>query len=245
MLKFAEFREFSNKIVNGNAYRSVKWIWLLGHCAMPFLAVWYILHVPVREMIPSLLLKFWPAVLAFCMLFWLIFEALLLMYRFPLKTRDALVLVGVFVLQYTAMFWGSGSAPYAAFTSIASTLLAMGVCAALLTVKTVAGMDRTMKGAAVLIIVLLFLPPALFLPVVLFGLREMSLVVKIVNIAFMLNAVAVGVRELVGLSVFGKPDGQKAAFDAEWERWAAPTIVLLILSAVGALVMGGILNASG
>ncbi|MGD9874805.1 MAG: hypothetical protein AB7T27_11145 [Kiritimatiellia bacterium] len=229
--------------MNGKAYKSLKWIWLIGHCAMPFLAVWYILQVPVQEMIPALLLKLWPAVLTFCMVFWLIFEALLLMYRFPLKIRDALILVGVFVLQYAAMFWGSGSASYAAFTSIACTLLAMGVCAALLTVKTVAAMDSTMKWAAALIIALLFLPPVMFMPLLLFGLREMPPIAKIANTAFMLNAVGVGVRELVGLTVFGKPDDQKAAFDAEWERWAAPTIILLILSAVGALTMGGILNA--
>jgi len=229
--------------MNRNAYRRLKWVWLIGHCAMPFLAVLYFRHVPVREMIPPILFHFWPAVLTFCMVFWLIFEALLLMYRFPLDVRDALVLVGVFVLQYAFMFWGSGSAGYAAFTSIVCTLIAMGICAALLTVKTLSSMNRDMRLAAGLIIVLVFTPAAVFMPILLYGLRGMTSTLKILNIAFMLNAVVVAVRELVSLSVFGKPDAQQAAYDEEWQKWAAPTIILLILSAAGAAVMGGIMNA--
>lgn len=229
--------------MNQKGYKSLKWVWLIGHCAMPFLAVFYVLHVPVRDMVPAVLLHFWPVVLAFCMVFWLIFEALLLMYRFPLNLRDALILVGVFVLQFAFMFWGSGSATYAAFTSIVCTLVAMGVCAALLTVKTVASMDRNTRLAAVLIIVLVFLPAAVFMPILLYGLRDMTNVLKILNIAFMLNAVAVAVRELLSLTIFGKSDAQQAAYDEEWKKWAAPTIILLILAAVGAAVTGGILNS--
>ena len=224
-------------------YNYLKWIWLLGHCAMPFLAAIYVLHVPVCEMVPAVLLHFWPVGLAFCMVFWLIFEALLLMYRFPLNIRDALILVGVFVLQYAFMFWGSGSAFYAAFTSIVCTLMAMGVCAALLAVKTVSSMDRRARMAAGLIIVLVFLPAALLVPILLYGLRDMSLALKVVNIALMLNAVTVAVRELVSLTIFGKKDAQQAAYDEEWKKWAAPTIILLILSSVGAAVMGGIMNS--
>ena len=41
------------------AYRGLKWIWPIGNCAMPFLATWHFLHVPVQDMIPVLPLKLW------------------------------------------------------------------------------------------------------------------------------------------------------------------------------------------
>jgi hypothetical protein len=48
------------------------------------------------------------------------------------------------------------------------------------------------------------------------------------------------VFSLYHFSVFVPPAQADAAYDREWERWAAPTIIVLILSAAAAVVVAGV-----
>jgi hypothetical protein len=48
------------------------------------------------------------------------------------------------------------------------------------------------------------------------------------------------VFSLYRFSVFAPASENDAATTREWERWAAPTIIILILSATAAIVVAGI-----
>ena len=66
------------------------------------------------------------------------------------------------------------------------------------------------------------------------------------SLAVMAGNVWSTVRGLWSVTILGaKGDPESRAYDAEWERWAAPTIITLILSATAAIVLGGISQASG
>jgi hypothetical protein len=53
------------------------------------------------------------------------------------------------------------------------------------------------------------------------------------------------VFSLYRFSIFAPPPGNDAAYTREWERWAAPTIIILILSATAAIALSGFARSRG
>jgi hypothetical protein len=228
--------------MNNRLYRAVKWLWLLLQALILPLAALYAAEVPpVRWplFLPAPLLYFAGAVF---LVLWLIAQSLLAMARFPLALNRALFMVGGTVVQI-AFLVGSGSSLARAFYSVFfATLFALAAVVAILAV--VAMRRQTWSAAAKLAALLMQLPVAGLIWFMLTPLRpafspplfwrEMR--------EWLILAVNSGlvVFSLYHFSVFAVAEEAATAYAREWERWAAPTIIVLILSAAVAAVLAGI-----
>ncbi|HOW97846.1 MAG TPA: hypothetical protein P5567_15145 [Kiritimatiellia bacterium] len=241
-------------------YRFLKWTWLLGQCLMPVLAAVYLSRHPgLLAAPPGLTSPFATALYRLLLhvsasaylILWLIAEAMLCMYRFPLRTAGAAGLVGGFLLQFAVLAVTGQSACFAAFTGLYVTLAALFACLVWLglAAATRQGSGRGRPGGlaawapAVALLALGILPLAfLFRPwwAAFAGLRPAFRAVN--GLILLLNAAATA-RTLAGFSIWGRTDPQETLFYREWEKWAAPTIILLILTVVGAILVAGISGA--
>ena len=238
-------------------YHRIKWTWLLFQCAMPVLAACYVaradpalLGPPAWLPLPTLLVKVLLAVaLTVYLILWLIAESVLAMARFPLDFWDAVKLVGGGLGQFIFLLATGGSVCFTAFVSLFLTLAALFGCLVLLLAAEALKRVRARRlpwrgaGAALLAILIGLVPFAVLLPLVARGYRELAGWAQAANGLLLLVQAGLVVRTLVGFSVFGRPDPRQKEYEREWERWAAPTIVLLILTTVAAGMIVGISHA--
>ncbi len=222
-------------------YHVIKWLWLLLQALVLPLAALHAVSAAVRWplVLPAPLLIFAGA--AFLVL-WLITQALLAMARFPLTLKGALLLVGGTVAQFTFLVASGGSlaaAAYAVFFAILAALAALVAIMAVIAVRRQIGSPRARLTA-----LLALLPAAGLLWFLAAPLRPnisglSSWRPALDWLVLTLNSGLI-VLSLYGFSIFAAPSENDAAYTREWERWAAPTIILLILSAVAAVVLAGI-----
>jgi hypothetical protein len=223
-------------------YKAVKWLWLLLQAVILPLAAAYAADMPPTRWplsLPAPLLYFAGAVF---LVLWLIAQSLLAMARFPLNLKGALLLVGGTVAQLAFLFASGGSLAHAAYSVFFATLAALAVVGAILAV--VAMRWRTGPPETRLAAMLAQLPAAGLIWFMLTPLRPVfpRLSFWRETLEWLVLAANSGliVFNLYRFSIFAAPGEADAAYDLEWENWAAPTIIILILSATAAIVVAGI-----
>ncbi len=222
-------------------YRAIKWLWLLLQALVLPIAALHAVSARVRWPLspPALLLYFAGA--AFLVL-WLIAQALLAMARFPLTLKGALLLVGGTVAQFASVVAAGGSFTAAVYAVFFATLAALVAVVAVMIV--IAAWRRIGSPWARLAALFSLLPAAGLLWFLAAPLRPAFSRLPPWQGAFewLLLALNSGliVFSLYRFSIFVAPAENDAAITREWERWAAPTIIILILSAAAAIVVAGI-----
>ncbi len=249
----------------GKVYYYVKWLWLLTQCAMPVLAVLYVVRFMSTEpeslyFLFSLRQELFLFLLAssgsLYLVLWLIAESLLGMYRFPLKLPAALLLLGGFFIQFIVLSLTGGSPFFAAFTGIYITMAAIFasvfifVLSRIIRVTPDSFKSSPLKAltiwlGAVFGAVILMLPLVILFSPLWYGFRELNHFIKIINGTIIILNTFSTMKLLKGFTVFGHPDPLDSQYIAEWQKWAPQTIVLLILAVTTAVILGGILSATG
>jgi len=222
-------------------YHVIKWLWLVLQALVLPLAALHAVSAPVRWplSLPAPLLYFAGA--AFLVL-WLIAQSLLAMARFPLTLKGASLLVGGTVAQFAFLVASGGSLPAVAYSVFFAMLAALVAITAIATV--VAFLRHIGPSWARLAALLALLPAAglawfLAAPLRPAFSRLLSWRQALEWLALALNSALI-VFSLCRFSIFAPPPDNDAAYAREWEKWAAPTIIILILSAVTAIVMAGV-----
>lgn len=173
---------------------------------------------------------------------WLIAQSLLAMARFPLTLGGALLLVGGTVAQFAFLAVSGGSLAVAAYSVFFATLAALALVALMLT--AVALYRRTGPLTARLLALLAQLPVAGLVWFTFTPLRSAAsgrlALHELADWLALAGNVGLIVFSLYHFSVFSSPAVDDEAYDREWQRWAAPTIISLILSAAAAVVAAGV-----
>ena len=229
-------------------YRAIKWLWLLLQALILPLAALHAVSPVVRwplaltpridGVLPSLLLGLVGAVF---LIFWLIAQALLSMARFPLTLKGGALLVGGTVAQFAFLVASGGSLAGAAYAVFFATLAALVVLTAIM--AAIAARRQIGSPRARLAALLALLPAAglvwfLAAPLRPVFSRLSSGRQALEWLVLALNAGLI-VFSLYRFSIFAAPAENDAAYTREWERWAAPTIIILILSATAAIALSG------
>ena len=218
-----------------------KWLWLLLQALILPLAALHAVSRSVRWplFLPAPLLYFFGA--AFLVL-WLIAQSLLSMARFPLTVRGGALLAGGTVLQFASLAASGGSLAAAAYAVFFATLAAVAIIVAIMV--AVAWIRRLGPPQARLAALLALPPAAGFAWFLAAPLRPAFSGLPAGRQALEWLALALNsgliVLSLCRFSVFSPAPDNDADYAREWEKWAAPTIVILILSAVTAIVVAGI-----
>ncbi len=230
-------------------YRASKWLWLLLQALVLPLAALHAVSAPVRwplgvaarggGVLPALLLGVVGSLL---LIFWLMAQALLAMARFPLTLKGAALLVGGTTAQFAFLIGSGGSPAAAAYAIFFATLTALIVLAAILAVM--AARRRIGSTRARLATLLALLPAAglaWFLATPLLqDFSRLSPGQKALDWLLLALNSGLIVFSLYRFSRVAPPPDNDATVTREWERWAAPTIIILILSATAAIVLAGI-----
>jgi hypothetical protein len=222
-------------------YGAVKWLWLLLQALVLPLAALHAVSPEIRWplIMPAPLLYF--AAVAFLVL-WLIAQSLLAMARFPLTLKGGALLVGGTVAQFASAIAAGGSLSEAAYALFFAVLAALAVVAAIMAVF--AAIRRLGSPWARLTALLALLPAAglawfLAAPLRPAFSRLPAWRAALEWLVLALNSGLI-VFSLYRFSIFAPTPENDAAYTREWERWAAPTIILLILSAAAAIVLAGV-----
>lgn len=229
---------------NHALYRSAKWVWLFMQCLLLPLSVLYL----CRTDIPPFPTGPWQLLLvisgAVFLISWLIAQSLVAMYRFPLDTAAALQLVVGQPLTLLFIFLLGGLPLFAAFTTFYTTLLALSICAAGLSFVAVKQAKASLKQVMLVLVLLLSgLYWLIWLAIPIYRtLMELPNWKRLLEgLVLAANILATG-RTLWGTTIFAKGEELEAVYDEEWQHWAAPTIIGLILSSVTAAVVGGLVQ---
>jgi hypothetical protein len=221
-------------------YRAIKWLWLLLQALILPLAALHAVspRIPWPLPLPALLLGLVGAVF---LIFWLIAQALLAMARFPLTLKGGALLVGGTVAQFAFLVASGGSPAAAAYSLFFATLAALVVLTAIM--AAIAASRRIGSPRARLAALLALLPAAGLVWFLAAPLRPVysrlpSGRQALEWLVLALNSGLI-VFSLYRFSIFAPPAENDAAYTREWERWAAPTIIILILSATAAIALSG------
>lgn len=230
-------------------YNAIKWLWLLLQALILPLAALHAVSPAIRwplavtprndGVLPALLLGLIGA--AF-LIFWLIAQALLAMARFPLTLKGGALLVGGTIAQFAFLVASGGSLAAAAYALFFATLAALVALIAIMAV--IAFRDGLGSPRARLTALLALLPAAglvwfLAAPLGPLFSRLPSGRQALDWLVLALNSGLI-VFSLYRFSIFAAPAENDAAYTREWERWAAPTIIILILSATAAIALAGV-----
>ena len=223
-------------------YRLLKWIWLLYQALILPLSALYLSTPQTRlSVIPLARIILFLLGAAFLVL-WLIAQSLLALYRFPLGTPTALRLVSGHVLQFVLILLAGASWPFTFYLSFFTTLTAIVIMVLILSAwKLLARPGRWLRVFLFIVLALsclLFLQ--IFLGPLLIGFSGLRPWPKTLDIAAMAANIGYTVQALYGFSIFARPGPRVPLFDREWQRWAPATVIMLMLSAAAAVVVGGI-----
>lgn len=221
-------------------YRYNKGLWLLMQAFLLPMAAIYLSRTPLLTFESELLKLLLELVGAFLLILWLIAQALLIMYRFSLKLAPALRLTAGYLLSFIIIWVLEGTPLFAAYTAFFTTLLAIIACGASLLFHafrenkpTLIQLLITLAAFAAVLCVAVWL----FVPL-LNGMNHLppfSILATFIILSINTTATT---RSLWGKTIFSNViDDQADQYNAEWERWAAPTIITLILSATAALLI--------
>jgi hypothetical protein len=229
---------------NDTLYRYNKGLWLLMQALLLPMAAIYLSRVPLLTFNSELIKILLELVGAFLLVLWLIAQSLLIMHRFPLKLVPALRLTAGYLLSFLIIWALEGTPLFAAYTAFFTTLLAMIACGACLVFKAFRESKPTVKMLLIALPVfaaVLFAAAWLFIPL-LHGIDYLpSLSILAALIVLGINTIAT-TRTLWDKTIFSEAvDDQAGQYNAEWQKWAAPTIITLILSATAALLIAAIL----
>jgi hypothetical protein len=226
----------------GNSlYRWLKWLWLLLQALILPLAARHAVAARVSWP-PAVLAPLLYFIGAAFLILWLMAQALLAMARFPLTLKGALLLVGGTLAQFGFRLASGDSLSAAAYALFFATLAALVVLVAIMAV--IAARQRRGSPLARLFALLALLPAAGLAWVLSAPLRPAfsrlaSWRQALEWLVLALNSGLI-VFSLYRFSAFAPAAEDDAAYSREWERWAAPTIIILILSATAAIVLAGI-----
>ncbi len=230
------------------SYRTIKWLWLLLQALiLPLAALhavspavrWPLAFAPgMRGILPRCC---WLSSAPLFLVFWLIAQALLSMARFPLTLKGGALLVGGTVAQFASLVASGGSLAAAAYAVFFATLAALIVAcrhhgrdgqppADRLAARQAGRPAGAAAGGRAGLVPGGSLRPAFS--------RLASGRQALEWLALALNAGLI-VFSLYRFSIFAPPPDNDAAYTREWEKWAAPTIIILILSATTAIALAG------
>jgi hypothetical protein len=235
-----------NDEAGNRLYRAVKWLWLLLQALILPLAALHAVSAPLNWplALPPPLLYFAGAVF---LVLWLIAQSLLSMARFPLTLKGGALLVGGTVAQFASLVASGGSlagAVYAVFFSTLAALAAVVAISAVIAIWRRIGPPQTRLAALLALLPTAGLAWFLATPLrpVFAGLTPWRQALEWLVLA--LNSGLI-VFSLYRFSIFAPTPEKEAAYTAEWERWAAPTIIILILSATAAIALAGFARSRG
>jgi len=230
-----------DKVNVSPVYRLLKWIWLLFQASiLPVSAIY--LSTPPAELsvIPVARIGLFLLGAAF-LVFWLIGQSLLAMYRFPLGTAVAARLVGSQAFQFVLIVLTGASWTFAFYASFITTLTAVIIIVMILSGwKMLARPVRWLKVFFYLCLAflcLLFLN--IFLGPLFIGFTGLETWQVVLDIAAMALSIGQTVYALYSFSIFGRPTRLGPLYDKAWQKWAPATVIVLIISAVAAVVIAG------
>ncbi|MCJ7611298.1 MAG: hypothetical protein MUP19_03470 [Candidatus Aminicenantes bacterium] len=229
---------------NGNdspSYRLLKWAWLLFQASILPVSALYLSTAPSElSVIPVARIALFLLGSAF-LVFWLIGQSLLAMYRFPLGTAPALRLVSGQALQFVLIFLAGASWTFAFYlsfiTKLAAVIILVMILAGWKLLARPLRLFRVLFYLCLAFLCLLFLN--IFLGPLLIGLSGLQSWQIAVDIAAMTLNIGQTVYTLYSYSIFARPSRLSPLYDRAWQKWAPATVILLILSAVAAAVIAG------
>ncbi len=219
-------------------YKVAKWSWLaLQGLILPLAAVHLTPAGATRGTLPLLPVLGGTALLVL----WLIGQSLLAMYRFPVERGPAVQLVLGYLAQLLCMLALGGNLFAASFVTLGVTLVALWVTALGLIASALrrglVSRPAGFLGAGALFLVGFF---ARWLwPPFWAGLAGLAPWARTLNLLVLAANVALTAGHLRGLTTLA-PAPADPEQEEEWQRWAAPTIITLILSATAAIVVAGL-----
>ena len=232
---------------NPRLYKFIKTIWLLLHGAiMPGAVAFLVLHGYLSAQ--SAHLGFYPVriVGSALIVLWIIGISLLAMYRFPLTVGAAGRMVVIALLQFILIFIFGGDALFALYSNFLGSFVAIAV---LLVVMLVVAffMKKIPRRSVVFVLMAVVIAPLVVWKIgqpFVDNLKLMALVPAGFSAFIAISNTVSIIAGLYKLSVFGGGVENKKGYDEEWERWAPATVIVLILSAVVAFALGGIMQAA-
>jgi len=238
--------EFATR-VQTRFYLWIKRAWLLYLAAiLPLTAVHLSVYArkPVSPSPRGFLLYFLGAVF---LVLWLIAQSLLGMSRFPLETRPALRLVSASYLQILIVLLLGSSWTYPFYLAFLTTLAAIVILVLIGAGWKCLAPPRSLGKILLFFVFPIFTAPLFWflLPPLISGLAALRPWQIALEITVIAGTIGILVRTLHGLSIFARPTPLDPLYYREWERWAAPTIIILILSATAAILIFAISTATG
>ncbi len=223
-------------------YRLLKWVWILYLASLSPLAMIYMSSPESRLGVVSMSRIGLSIFGASFVIFWIATQSLLAVYRFPKGTVPAARLLAGQALQAALALVAAPSWSFALYTCFVSILTAL--CVLVLALSGWKLLARPIRLFRVLVYVcfvaLCFLFYQIFLGPLSIGFSALSGLSLVVIIAAMAVNVVNTVLVLYHFPVLAKPVRLGPDYDRVWQRWAPPTMVLLIASAVAATVMAGV-----
>jgi hypothetical protein len=230
----------------GKLYNWNKGLWLLMQSLLLPMSAIYL----ARESLfffPNDLLKLLFALAgSLLLILWLIAQALLVMHHFPLRLAPALRLTAGYLFSFLIIWALEGTSLFAAYVAFYTTLLAMTACGAGLFFQAFRISKLPVKQllqALPVFVVILIVTAWFFMPL-LHGMDNLLSTSSLTTfIVLGINTLAT-TRALWGKTIFSAATNNlEDQYTLEWERWAGPTIITLILSATAALIIFSILTA--
>jgi hypothetical protein len=230
---------------NDALYRWNKSLWLMMQALVLPMSAIYLSRIPALTLPNELLKILFGLIGSFLLILWLIAQALLIMHNFPLRLAPALRLTAGYLLSFLIIWIIESTALFAAYAAFFTTLLAMLTCGAVLFFQTLKQRKLSAKQVLTTIPVfaaLLIVTAWLFMPL-LHGLDYMPASSSLATLVVLAINTISTTRALWEKTIFSDALSDQAdQYSAEWEKWAGPTIITLILSATAAIIIFAILT---
>lgn len=223
-------------------YKGLKLLWLLAHGAILPVAIFYLnssgyLKTASGEIKLSILVP-----LVVILILWIIGMALISMYRFPLDIFKAAQIVLLLFLQIAVLYL-FGDLFFAIYTTFLTSTAAIAIIAGTMSIIAANSKTGLLKGIIIALVVLAIATWIVFVlsqPFIKEFLKIPNFWEQLIAIVVIVANIGSTVANLHRLSIFSGNSDMTAELDKEWEKWAAPTVIVFILSTVLAFVLGGI-----
>lgn len=168
--------------------------------------------------------------------------ALISMYRFPLDIFKAAQIVSLLFVQIAVLYL-FGDLFFAIYTTFLTSVSAIAIIAGTMSIIAADSKTGLLKGIIIALVVLAIATWIIFVlsqPFIKKFLEIPNFWEQLIAIVVIVSNIGSTVANLHRLSIFSGNSDITAELDKEWEKWAAPTVIVFILSAVLAFVLGGI-----